>query len=259
MLSLVRCTEARLFPRGWGDALRQILLFAAAFLGYQLIRGLIAEQAAAATWNATKLIWLEHRLGFFVEPSVQAWATGRHWLIAGASWMWLNAHLVVSFSALVWLYRFRNPSFYFVRNMVMVAMGIALVGYGAFPTAPPRLMPEWGFTDSVADFAGFSGKNTPVGPFVNLYAAVPSMHVAFALMIGWPLVRLVHPRPLRVFWALYPLLVTFIVIATGNHYILDAVLGVLTAGISALAAQRLFARARPGAWAFRPVSVEAPA
>lgn len=55
MLSLVRRTETRLFPRGWGDALRQILLFAAAFLGYQLIRGLIAEQAAAATGNATKL------------------------------------------------------------------------------------------------------------------------------------------------------------------------------------------------------------
>ncbi len=85
------------------------------------------------------------------------------------------------------------------------------------------------------------------------------MHVGFAIMIGWPLARLVRPRPLKVAWALYPLLVTWVVVVTGNHFIVDAVLGALVAGVSALAAQRLFARARPGAWAFRPVQVEAPA
>lgn len=259
MLSLARRTEARLFPQGWPDALRQVLLFAAAYYGYQIVRGMVDGQIAVANWNATKLIWIEHQLGFFVEPSLQAWATSRAWLIGAASWLYINAHLVVSFSALVWLYRFRNPSFYWVRNMYMVAMGIALVGYYVYPTLPPRLMGEWGFTDSVANFTGVTDAELPASGLINHFAAVPSMHVGFAVMIGWPLARLVRPRPLKAFWALYPFLVTFIVIVTGNHYILDAVLGALTAGISALAAQRLFARARPGAWAFQPVSVEAPA
>ena len=64
--------------------------------------------------------------------------------------MYLNSHFVVTIGALVYIYLRRNGSFYFVRNMFMIAMGIALVGYAVYPTAPPRLMPEWGFTDSVA-------------------------------------------------------------------------------------------------------------
>jgi membrane-associated phospholipid phosphatase len=259
MLSLARRTEARLFPQGWTDALRQLLLFAAAYLGYELVRGMVDGQIAVATWNATKLIWIEHQVGFFVEPSIQAWATTKPWLIGAASWLYLNAHFIVSFSALVWLYRFRNPSFYWVRNMYMVAMALALVGYALYPTMPPRLMSEWGFTDSVANFTGVSDDASPVSGFVNHYAAVPSMHVAFAVMIGWPLARLVRPPILKAFWALYPLLVTFIVVSTGNHYILDAVLGAMTAGVSALVAQRLFARVRPAAWAFSPSRAEAPA
>ena len=81
------------------------------------------------------------------------------------------------------------------------------------------------------------------------YAAVPSMHVCFALMIGLPLSRLVKNRFGRVFWTIYPLLVIFVIVATGNHFLADAFLGALTAGVSAYAAYWL-ARARPAAWAF---------
>ena len=69
-----------------------------------------------------------------------------------ADWTYLNAHYFVTFAALVFIYLRRNDSFYFVRNMFMIAMGIALVGYALYPTAPPRLMPEWGFTDSISQF-----------------------------------------------------------------------------------------------------------
>ena len=92
----------------------------------------------------------------------------------------------------------------------------------------------------------------------NRYAAVPSMHIAFALMIGWPLARLVRPRPLKVLWAAYPLLMTFVIIATANHFILDALLGALTAAVSAYGARRL-ARARPGLLRFSPARLEAEA
>jgi membrane-associated phospholipid phosphatase len=255
----LRRIEARLLPRGWADAIRQFLLFAAAYYGYRIVRGMVDNKAGLAAWNATKVIWLEHKLHFFVEPSIQSWATSTGWIIDFASWMYLNSHFVITLGAIFWLYMFRNESFYFFRNMFMVAMGLALIGYYVYPTAPPRLMPEWGFTDSVARFTHISETNTPVNALLNLYAAVPSMHVCFALMVGWPLARLVKPRPLKVLWALYPLLVTFVVVATGNHFLTDAILGAITAGLSALAADRLFARARPAVWAFQPARAEAAA
>ena len=258
-MSRVRQLEARLLPHGWPDLVRQLLLFAAAYYGYRIVRGMVDEKAGVAAWNATNLIWIETKLHVFIEPSVQTWTSSKGWLIDFASWMYVNSHFVITTSALAWIYLFRNRSFYFVRNMFMVGMFIALVGYFVYPTAPPRLMPEWGFTDSVQHFTGIKETDSSVNALLNLYAAVPSMHVGFALMIGIPLSKLVKPRPLKVLWALYPVLVTWVVVATGNHFVADAFLGAVTAGISALVAQRLLARARPGVWAFRPAPVPASA
>jgi membrane-associated phospholipid phosphatase len=115
-------------------------------------------------------------------------------------------------------------------------------------------MPEWGFTDSIHQFTGITVEKGPSSALLNLYAAVPSMHVCFALMVGIPMSRLVHRRPLRLLWLLYPLLITFVVVATGNHYLTDVFLGALTAGASWLIADRLLARARPDAWTFQPAA-----
>jgi hypothetical protein len=134
--------------------------------------------------------------------------------------------------------------------MFMVAMGIALVGYLLFPTAPPRFMPELGFRDSVAAFTGVGADSSNV--LVNPYAAVPSMHVAFALMLAVPMARAARRTATRGLWLAYPALVTFVVVATANHWWFDAFLGGATAAVSALAAQALLARARPDAWAWSP-------
>jgi membrane-associated phospholipid phosphatase len=201
--------------------------------------------------DATKIINLERVLHVFVEPSIQAWASHMRWLMDFADWTYLNAHYFVTLVALLFIYFRRNDSFYFVRNMFMIAMAIALVGYALYPTAPPRLMPEWGFTDSISQFLGVPHLDSgPESAFLNLYAAVPSMHVCFAVMIGGPMVRLVKHWPARIAWCLYPLWITFVVIATGNHYLTDVFLGATTACVSALLASRLLARARPDAWAF---------
>jgi membrane-associated phospholipid phosphatase len=250
MIRGLRNIEQRVLPCGWADVARQLLLFGAAYYAYQIVRGAVDGKVTTAAWNATKIINLEHTLHIFAEPSVQAWASSKAWIIDSANWMYINSHFVVTVGALVFIYLRRNDSFYFVRNMFLIAMGIALVGYVLYPTAPPRLMPEWGFADSVAAFTGVRVENEPVSALLNLYAAVPSMHVCFALMVGWPLARLVKPRPLKVVWFLYPFLVTFVVVATGNHYFLDAVLGAMTAGVSALLSQQLLARWRPEAWSF---------
>jgi hypothetical protein len=249
----------RRLPHGPIDVLRQVLLFVAAYYGYTVVRGFADDPGAAETAfdNARGIISLERALGLFVEPSVQAWATGSGMVIDAASWIYLNAQTSVTLGALVFIYLFRNPSFYFVRNMMMVAMAMALVGYIVYPTAPPRFFPEWGFFDSVSDFAGVESDSAAVDALFNPYAAIPSMHVAFALMVGWSLARLVHHPLARAWWWAYPFVVTFVIVVTANHFVLDAVLGALVAALAALSARSL-ARARPAAWRFAGAQVATP-
>jgi hypothetical protein len=260
MAARLRSLRARLLPHGPWDVARQLLLFFVAYNGYRLVRGMADDPGitAAAFQHARELINAERGLHLFVEPAVQGWALGSKPLIDAASWLYLNAQTSVTVGSLVFVYMFHNRSFYFVRNMFMVAMAIALVGYAVFPTAPPRFLPEWGFVDAVSNFAGVDHRNTTVDALFNPYAAVPSMHVCFATMIGATLARLVRNRPGRVFWALYPLLVTFVIVATANHFLADAFFGACTAGVAAWTA-RWLARARPGVWAFSPGGGRRPA
>jgi membrane-associated phospholipid phosphatase len=248
----LRLIEARVLPRGWTDVVRQVLLFLAAYVLYQVVRGLIDTGNPYKPFgDATKIINFERLLHVFVEPNIQAWTQNNRWLMDVADWSYLNAHYFVTLGALVFIYLRRNDSFYFVRNMFMIAMAIALVGYTLYPTAPPRLMPEWGFTDSISNFFGvFHIDNGPGKAFLNLYAAVPSMHVCFAVILSVSMTKLLRRWPAKLAWGLYPLWITFVVVATGNHYLTDVFLGLVTAAGAALLSDRLLARARPDAWAF---------
>jgi hypothetical protein len=247
--------SGRWLPQGWLDAIRQLALFAGAYYLYRIVRGFVDGQAGLAFENARTLVDLERSLGLFFEPGLQAWARGEEWLLTGANWMYVNSHFVVTTTFLIWLYIARNHAFYYVRNMFMVAMGFALAGYLAYPTAPPRFMPEWGFTDSVSAFVGEGAENS-ANVLYNPFAAVPSMHVAFALMIAIPAFFLVRNRVLRALWAVYPAVVTFVVVVTANHFWMDAVLGAMVAAAAASAASYGFARARPEAWGWRTAAAE---
>src|SRR5918992_4128309 len=250
MRTLPNRFAARFLPQGWPDLLRQILLFCGAYWLYRIVRGMTDGRVGEAFDNARELIGLERGMGLFFEPAVHAWAEGTSWLIDGASWMYVNSHFTITTLALAFIYLRRNPSFYFVRNMFMVAMGIALVGYAAYPTAPPRLMPEWGFTDSVAAFTGVEADSASADMLFNPYAAIPSMHVAFALMLGVTMARMSRRRWAKALWLAYAPVVTFVVVATANHWWIDGFLGAVVALVSAVCAHGLFARARPEVWAW---------
>ena len=247
------------------DAARQLALFSGIYGLYELVRGLVPGDGVRATQDAARVIGLERSLHVFVEPAVQAWAVGHPWLIEAADWTYLNAQFTVTAAALTFIYLRRNASFYFVRNMFIVAMLLALVAYVVFPTAPPRLMPEWGFSDPVGRFTGAEGQRGLGSVFLNPDAAIPSMHVCFALMVGGSMSRLTRHRVSRGLWWLYPALVILVVVATGNHYLVDVGLGGLTAGVAAVVSRALLARARPDEWAFggapaewRPVGASEP-
>jgi PAP2 superfamily len=241
-------------PHGYGDAARQLGLFVLAELTYELVRGLADGARAEAFLNGANVIALEKNLHTFFEPDFQAVFLDHRWIIDVANFMYMNSHFVVTTAFLVWLYIFRNQHFYFVRNMFLVAMGLAVIGYALLPTAPPRLFPEDGFVDTITQYAQVNHDSGLVKVFINPYAAVPSMHCAFALMIGVTGVLISNHRLTKTAWAIYPLLVFWVVIVTANHFWIDAAAGALVAILAALAARQVLARARPAVWSFRPAT-----
>lgn len=253
---------ARLFPQGFVDVLRQIVLFGSAYYAYRFLRGFVDDGQGAATAfaHARDLISIEQTFGFFSERNIQEWTGGWSVTTDLASLIYINAQTTVVLGAIFYLYLVHNERYYFVRNMMMVAMGIALAGYILYPTAPPRFFfPEYGFRDTVSEFTGVSHQDVKITALFNPYAAVPSMHCCFAIIIGGTLSTLAKRRVFRILWLCYPVLMVWVVVVTGNHWIMDAILGAATAGLSWMAARRL-AQVRPAAWAFtRPEPLEATA
>ena len=224
----------RVLPHGWRHLARQLGLFLIAYCGYMVVRGLVSTTGTDKPFgDATRIIDFERAVHVFVEPQIQAFtATHLRPLLDLADWTYLNAHFAVTVAALAYLYSRQTETFYPVRNAFLIAMAIALVGYALYPTAPPRLLPSYGFTDSIRDFTGISIDHGPTSALLNAYAAVPSMHVCFALLTGIPIARLSHRRATRLLWLAYPAFIAFVVVATGNHYLTDVVLGCATAALA---------------------------
>ena len=237
-------------PKGWGDLGRQALILVGVDLAYTAVRGIADGERAVAISHGQQVIDFQQSLGLLFEPDLQAFFLPARWVIDIANQLYLNAQFSVALGFLVWLYLFRNESYYFVRNMFVVAMGIALVGYTTYPTAPPRMFPELGFVDTINDYSNVNHDSSLAKIFINPYAAVPSMHCAYSMLIGATGVMVCRHWISKVCWAVWPLLVSWVTIVTANHYWVDAALGWLVALAAFLAALWL-ARARPEAWAFR--------
>ena len=238
-------------PKGWNDLGRQVLILVGVDLAYTAVRGIADGEKSVAIANGHQVIHFEQSMGTLFEPQVQSFFLPTRWIIDLADQLYLNAQFSIALGFLVWLYLFRNESYNFVRNMFVIAMGLALVGYMLYPTAPPRMFPEYGFVDTLNTFSGIKHDSALARSFINPYAAIPSMHCAFAVMIGATGALVCRRWWSRAFWAAWPLLIAWVVIVTGNHYWIDAVLGWGVALTSAVVAHRLFARARPEAWSFR--------
>ena len=246
-------------PKGGSDELAQLGIFVLADLLYETVRGVAESNEAVPFENARTIVDTEKTLHIFFEQGLQDWAMNYRFLIDFANFMYVNSHFVITTTALVWLYLRHNERFYFVRNMFVVAMGLALMGYLLLPTAPPRFFPELGFVDTIAYYVNVKHDSGLVTLFFNPYAAVPSMHVAFALLIAVPAMLIVKHLFAKVLWALYPLVVTFVVIVTGNHWVMDAFAGAAVAATAAFVSARVLSRVWPKAWAWSASAREAPA
>lgn len=250
-MSRALATATARLPKGWGDAWRQIAILVGVDVAYELVRGIADSERSIAIAHGLQVIRFERSTHTFFEPSLQEFFLPAHWLIDVANQLYLNAQFSIAIGFLVWLYLFRNQSYYFVRNMFVVSMGLALIGYTLFPTAPPRMFPEHGFVDTIVDFSQVNHDSAVAKIFINPYAAVPSMHCAFAVMIGGSGVMVCRRWWAKAWWALWPVLIAWVVIVTANHYWVDAALGWMVALAAAAIAHGALARVRPEAWGWR--------
>jgi hypothetical protein len=237
---------ARLLPRGRADLAVQALLFLGGLFGYELVRGLVAGSGPIAYENARRVIDLERALHVFAEPAIERFAQ-RHAepLMDAAAWIYLNAHFLVTAGVLAYIYARHRDEFDRTRDTLLLAMAIALVGYALYPTAPPRLLPGFGFSDPVRRLTGLAAGHGTAGLLVNPYAAIPSMHVCFALVLGRAMGRVTRRSLVRRLWLAYPLVIVLTVVVTGNHLFLDVMLGGLTAAVAGHLARRRRAAPAP--------------
>jgi hypothetical protein len=214
-----------------GSGVREAAILLAALGLCPLAALLIGDDAAAPLARAEALVAAEQALGIHVEPAVHGWARGHGWLLTGASVFYVGAHVPVAGWALVWTWYLRRDRFAAVRDLFLATQALLVALYVLVPTAPPRLLPGGAFTDTLGGLWG-RGLADSAHTLQSPYAAVPSGHVAFALIAGATFARLGDRGWLRAFGWSYPLLVVTVTVVTANHLLLDAVAAVLVVAVA---------------------------
>ncbi|MER7184580.1 phosphatase PAP2 family protein [Streptomyces hyaluromycini] len=215
-------------PRLWFE----ILLIAVSYWTYSLIRNAVPEQKAQALRNADWIWTAEHHLGIAVEESVNRAVNSVTWLIVGMNYYYATLHFVVTLGVLVWLYRSHPGRYAAARLALFATTGVALVGYYLFPLAPPRLMNGGGFVDTVTVHHTWgSMASGDLKHMSNQYAAMPSMHIGWSLWCSLTIFALASVPWVRLLGLLYPTATLLVIVATANHFWLDAVGGALCLAI----------------------------
>ncbi len=219
----------RLLPHGWRDFWLQAAIFWSFYIGYEASRTLAQNDRYLAMRNALDVLRAQQDLGIAWEGAVQNWAINApHIVMAIANWTYFNCQFTITYALLIFIYFRRNHAFYFIRNVLLATSFAALIGYILLPTAPPRMLGGLGFVDTLQQTA-VNHESGVIAWFANPYAAMPSLHTAYAVIIGTAGVLVFATPVLRALWVLYPGLVIFSIIATGNHWFLDAAVGAFVA------------------------------
>ncbi len=210
-------------------AKKQIGVFVLAYLAYSAARFLTIGDLGAAKANADWILDFEHHLGVASEASVQTALTGT-WALWLLNHLYLAAQLIVLPGALIFLYHRSQPLYERLRNTILATWLISIPVYAAFPVAPPRLA-DIGLVDTITHQTGVALDSGLTTSFYNELAAVPSLHVGFAMAIGIALAAAVRNPVAKVLSLLWGPTIALAVVATGNHFVFDIAAGVVAAAI----------------------------
>ncbi|MBM7169368.1 phosphatase PAP2 family protein [Streptomyces sp. G44] len=222
--NVLRRLRAPRRPRLWFE----ILLIAVSYWTYSLIRNAVPEQKAQALRNADWIWRVEQDLGIAVERGVNHAVDSVTWLIVGMNYYYATLHFVVTLGVLVWLFRWHPGRYAATRLVLFATTAVALVGYYLYPLAPPRLMNGTTFIDTVlVHHTWGSMASGDLKTMSNQYAAMPSMHIGWSLWCGLTIFALASVPWAKVLGLLYPATTLVVIVATANHFWLDAVGGML--------------------------------
>jgi hypothetical protein len=237
----------------WGAirGLREIVVLGAVYAFYDVSRFIVEGDHDAAFAHSKSLLTFEQKLGMAPEHALNKVFTAHIALGLPADYFYATLHYIVTPAVLIWLWR-RYPASYSPARTVLIATTvIGLVGFSLYPVAPPRL--AGGFLDTMAHFSNWGWWSTAgsaprgLGADTNQFAAMPSLHVGWALWCGWQLVKHGRHRVTRWLGAAYPFALSVVVVATANHYLADVVAGFAVVGVGAAVAQ-LFTMATRRIW-----------
>jgi PAP2 superfamily len=201
----------------------ELAIWSAVYGLYLAVRGVSIASPDEAFANAREVVDLERALGLFHEASLQSAFRG---LNEALSVYYLLGFAPLLVGVLVWLGISHRPLYRELRTLLLVSIGLAVVVHVTLPVAPPRLLPGLGIADTVGlDHDHDSLFGIPFNP----YAAMPSMHVGWSMLVGLVALKASRSRVLRGFFALHPAVMALAVTATGNHYFLDSLAGAVVA------------------------------
>jgi len=240
--------------------LREVILIAAVYSFYDITRFLVEGDHDAAFAHGSALLHDEKWLGLAPEHALNKLFSAHILLGLPSDYIYATLHYIVTPAVLIWLWR-RYPTSYSPARTVLIATTvIGLIGFSMFPVAPPRML--GGFVDTMASFSHWGWWSTAgsaprgLGSDTNQFAAMPSLHVGWALWCGWQMVKFGQHRVTRWLGIAYPIVLAVVVMATANHYLLDVVAGVVVVGLGWAVAQ-LFTITTRRLWSRRPESIEA--
>ena len=213
-------------PSGGEDVLRQGLLMLAMYAVYDVSRALVVGREATAMANGLFFLNLEKAMHIYIEPWVQSHISSIPGAMGFMVWAYGALHLPLIIGVMTWVFLQRRSQWKLIRNWFLGTNVMALILYFLLPTAPPRMI----FTAGIVDMSYMYGKRPAIyenGFLANPFAAMPSLHFAYATFIAVVLFMLARQRWLRWGGFLYPGLVLVVIVATGNHFIVDAVGSVL--------------------------------
>ncbi|NNF53148.1 MAG: phosphatase PAP2 family protein [Acidimicrobiales bacterium] len=229
-----RLSRALITDRLTFELAKQLSLVLAAVLLYFGVRGATQGDTATAVRNGRKVLEFEKSVALDIERWAQGMILDHHWLVTLANWIYIWGHWPVIAASLIWLHQTRRVDYLQLRNAMFISGAIGLIIFTRFAVAPPRLL-NVGLQDTVTEFSN-SYRILQPPSLVNKYAAVPSLHVGWNLLIGMALYRASRSAVVKTLGILSPILMTITVVVTANHYVIDAVLGAAVALIGWFAA-----------------------
>lgn len=223
-----------------------VVLLGLAYVAYSEVADRAPRAAGAALARTRMLQSWEHRLHIGVELPVNRWWAASHLREYVGNYYYDGMHFLVPLTVLVWLFVAHRSRYPVALAGLVAASLLGLAGFYLFPTAPPRLLPHAGFIDTVARVHTFGGGGAHgMTAQENPFAAMPSLHVAWAAWSTRWVVTLARRLLVRVLLVLHVALTVFVIVATGNHLLLDAVAGVAVVAVAEMAVAAVTRGRRP--------------